>query len=107
MVKRQNFANLAPSKVLDLNTPSDSVIELPKSYRMNVLVLKMITLNSNYGLSKIAIKIREIPKAIAHGTKAKIGRFDFIAEGHLFTLHTTPSHVPLTHHTHTHTHAHS
>ncbi len=41
------------------------MIELPKSYRMNVLVLKMITLNSSYGLSKIAIKIREIPKAIS------------------------------------------
>ncbi len=40
------------------------MIELPKSYRMNVLALKMITLNSSYGLSKIAIKIREIPKAI-------------------------------------------
>ncbi len=37
------------------------MIELPKSYRMNVLVLKIITLNSNYVLSKIAIKIREIP----------------------------------------------
>ncbi len=33
------------------------MIELPKSYRMYVLVLKMITLNSSYGLSKIAIKL--------------------------------------------------
>ncbi len=46
------------------------VIELPKSYKMNVLVLKMITLNSNYRLSKIAIKIREIPKA-SPGYKGK------------------------------------
>ena len=42
---------------------------------MHVLVLKMITLNSNYGLSKIAVEIREKPKAIAHRYKRKFGGF--------------------------------
>lgn len=50
-------------------------IELPKSCRKHILVLKMNTPNSRYRLLKMTIKIREITKAIAHGTKAKIGRF--------------------------------
>ncbi len=37
------------------------MIELPKSYRMNVLVLKIITLNSSYGLSKIFAKQSILP----------------------------------------------
>ncbi len=48
------------------------MIELPKSYRMHVLALKRVTLNSSYGLSKIAIKIGEIPWIIAHGAKEKM-----------------------------------
>ncbi len=36
------------------------VIELPKSYRMHVLVLKMITLNSSYRSSKIARVMRTL-----------------------------------------------
>ncbi len=44
---------------------------------MHVLVLKMVTPNSNYGLSKIAVKIREKPKAIAHGSKGKLEDLDW------------------------------
>ncbi len=39
---------------------------------MHVLVLKMVTLNSSYGLSKITVKIGEIPWIIAHGAKEKL-----------------------------------
>ena len=44
---------------------------------MHVLVLKMITPNSIYGLSKIAVKIRDKPKAIAHGRKGKLKDLDW------------------------------
>ena len=43
------------------------MIELPKNYRMNVLILKMITLNSSYGLSKIALsKYQTIANVVLH-----------------------------------------
>ncbi len=48
--------NITVNKEEEGSHTTHHVIELPKSYRMNVLVLKMITLNSSYGLSKIAIK---------------------------------------------------
>ena len=42
-------ADLAPSKIPDLNTP------YPKSYRMHVLVLKMITPNLSYGARTLKV----------------------------------------------------
>ncbi len=43
---------------------------------MYVLALKSINLNSSYGLSKIAVKIGEKPKANAHGAKGKLEDLD-------------------------------
>ena len=42
---------------------------------MYVLIRKSDTLNSSYWLLKLAIKIGEIPQAIAQGTKEKFEGF--------------------------------
>ena len=67
-VKRQKFVNLAPSKVLDLNTPCDRATqELQNEYLSFENDLKLWALKDSYNY----IKIREISKAVAPGYKSK------------------------------------